>query len=320
MEHDLEHDFPDGQDGQPTQTDETAAAEVRPQRRPFPGPTGFVLLTLLVIGLSVVVQGAIVGFLGLEISDRLPPFWMGIGILVNSLLWLLVAVAALRMTDGSLSSRLFLLLPRRHALPFMGLALLCGVVMVLPALWLQVVGARFLPQVDESVISQIAAFEKQNPSMMAVAILASAFIGGAALGEEVFFRGLVLGALERRYGFWIGAVVVSLVFTAVHVQPIALAPIFALSMLLCWLRHAAQSIWPAVICHASYNGVQVVSWLMARQQTDFTLQADPAKAQIPLGPVIGSLVLLMFFIYLLRRLRAGGHADQDQKAANINSF
>ena len=165
------------------------------------------------------------------------------------------------------------------------------------------------------MLSQLKQFEEQNPSNFAVALLATAFIGGAAIGEELFFRGFVLGVLTRRYGFWIGAVTVSLVFAAVHVQPTALAPIFLLSLLLCWLRHVSGSILPAIVCHASYNGVQVAGWLVAREQPDFKMETDPNKAEIPLAAVIGALILLALFIYLYRKL-----GRRDQNAANISSF
>ena len=117
-------------------------------RRFFPGPTGFVLLTLLVIGLSVLVHAVLTAGLGLGVSEMLPPLWMGLETLFNSLLWLAVAVVALRLTDQDMASRLFLQRPPQNAWPLVGLAFLCGVVMVLPALWLQIIGSKFLPQLD----------------------------------------------------------------------------------------------------------------------------------------------------------------------------
>jgi uncharacterized protein len=82
-----------------------------------------------------------------------------------------------------------------------------------------------------------------------------------ALGEEVFFRGLVGGWLMRRFGFWVGNSLQTLIFLLVHL-PILLVglnlwplliPQFLAGWLLGWLRYKSDSILPGMVLHGLTN-------------------------------------------------------------------
>jgi uncharacterized protein len=78
-----------------------------------------------------------------------------------------------------------------------------------------------------------------------------------ALGEELFFRGLVGGWLMRHLGFWVGNAVQSLVFLAPHLfvlsagvelWPLLLAPLVS-GWLYGWLLYRSGSIMPGWLGH-----------------------------------------------------------------------
>ena len=79
-----------------------------------------------------------------------------------------------------------------------------------------------------------------------------------ALGEELFFRGLVGGWLMRRLGFWVGNALQSLVFLVPHLfvlsagvdlWPLLLAP-FVSGWLYGWLLYRSGSILPGWLGHS----------------------------------------------------------------------
>ncbi len=75
----------------------------------------------------------------------------------------------------------------------------------------------------------------------------------APLVEEVFFRGFLYTGLRERYG-WIAAALISAgLFAVVHLQPIAMPPIFLLGLVFAYLYQRTESIWPAVIMHVATN-------------------------------------------------------------------
>ena len=84
-----------------------------------------------------------------------------------------------------------------------------------------------------------------------------------ALGEEIFFRGLLGGWLTRRYGFAIGNVVQSLIFLLPHFLlllvsmsfwPMILVQLLA-GWLLGWLRNHSDSILPGWLAHSLANAI-----------------------------------------------------------------
>lgn len=89
-----------------------------------------------------------------------------------------------------------------------------------------------------------------------------------ALGEEVFFRGLLGGVLVRNLGFGWGNLAQSVIFLVPHLAlllvDVRLWPVvpvqFAAGWLLGWLRHKADSLIPGVAVHAIAN---VVAGLIA---------------------------------------------------------
>jgi membrane protease YdiL (CAAX protease family) len=82
-----------------------------------------------------------------------------------------------------------------------------------------------------------------------------------ALGEEVFFRGLVGGWLMRRCGFLVGNVLQTLIFLLphlialvvdVHLWPLLIAPVL-LGWINGWLLYKSGSILPGMLVHALGN-------------------------------------------------------------------
>ena len=84
-----------------------------------------------------------------------------------------------------------------------------------------------------------------------------------ALGEEIFFRGLLGGWLVRRFGFAVGNTVQALIFLLPHLLlllvslslwPIILVQLLA-GWLLGWLRYHSDSILPGWLAHSLINAL-----------------------------------------------------------------
>lgn len=75
--------------------------------------------------------------------------------------------------------------------------------------------------------------------------------------EELLLRGVLLGALERRFARWPAIAVSSLVFAALHGSLWSFLPITVLGLALGRIASRRRSLWPAVILHVAYNAVIV---------------------------------------------------------------
>jgi membrane protease YdiL (CAAX protease family) len=73
------------------------------------------------------------------------------------------------------------------------------------------------------------------------------------IGEEIFFRGLVLGALRRALNRHVAVVVSALFFAAAHLQLVELLPIVILGLVLGYLYDLTGSLVPGMTAHGLNN-------------------------------------------------------------------
>ena len=75
------------------------------------------------------------------------------------------------------------------------------------------------------------------------------------LAEEVLFRGFIFKGIRSRLSFVPTALIVSLLFALAHGQLNVGLDVFALSLVLCYLREKSNSLWPGILLHALKNAV-----------------------------------------------------------------
>lgn len=76
--------------------------------------------------------------------------------------------------------------------------------------------------------------------------------------EEIFFRGFIYQAFQRRWGLAKGMIACSILFALLHAHWVAFLPIFALSVVLCLLFENTRSVIPGTILHMFHNGVALI--------------------------------------------------------------
>lgn len=77
----------------------------------------------------------------------------------------------------------------------------------------------------------------------------------APIVEEVVFRGYLYGSLRSKLYPWVAALVVSILFGAVHGQLNVGIDTFLLSLVLCYLRDKTGAIWSGIFVHALKNSL-----------------------------------------------------------------
>jgi len=87
----------------------------------------------------------------------------------------------------------------------------------------------------------------------------------APIVEEIFFRGFIFQGLRHKYGWIKGGLLSALVFALGHLDPVAFIPTFILGLLLAYLYHRSNSVWPGVILHFLVNSFGFCSLYAATQ-------------------------------------------------------
>ncbi|HOX39680.1 MAG TPA: CPBP family intramembrane metalloprotease [Candidatus Brocadiia bacterium] len=84
--------------------------------------------------------------------------------------------------------------------------------------------------------------------------------------EEIIFRGFFYAPLANGMGRFPAALIVSAVFAVLHGELGAIAPIFVLSLLLCFYYSHSGSLWLSIIGHSMFNAVNIVLLLIFRDR------------------------------------------------------
>ncbi|MBV8387857.1 MAG: CPBP family intramembrane metalloprotease [Acidimicrobiia bacterium] len=93
-------------------------------------------------------------------------------------------------------------------------------------------------------------------------ILTVVVVVGAPFVEELFFRGLVLRSLQRRFGDVWAVAGSAVVFGLAHFEPLQLPALVALGVILGMLAVSTKRLGPSIFTHAGFNLVTMIAlWL-----------------------------------------------------------
>ena len=109
-----------------------------------------------------------------------------------------------------------------------------------------------MPKVIEDIFRQL--LDRSQPIGLLLAIVVA-----APLMEEYLCRGIVLPALQRRWGSAIAIIGSALAFGALHMNPWQFFYAALLGVTLGWLRVQSGSIAPGILLHALNN---LISWVL----------------------------------------------------------
>jgi membrane protease YdiL (CAAX protease family) len=84
-----------------------------------------------------------------------------------------------------------------------------------------------------------------------VLVLVVAF--GAPFAEELFYRGLLLRAVEKRWTLAAGAVAATVVFALAHLQGIQLPALLLFGAVSSYLAVRTGRLGPSILCHVGFN-------------------------------------------------------------------
>jgi membrane protease YdiL (CAAX protease family) len=86
-----------------------------------------------------------------------------------------------------------------------------------------------------------------------ISVLTLQIILFGPLTEELFFRGFLYNLARQKYGFILSAGLCSFIFTLPHKTPQEIFPLFALSVVLCYIYERTKNIATPIIFHILHN-------------------------------------------------------------------
>lgn len=117
---------------------------------------------------------------------------------------------------------------------------------------------------DRDVSADARALTDRADSSFGVVLLVLIVVIGAPIVEELFFRGLLLRSLENRWGSLWALVISSVIFGAVHLQPLQFPALVVVGLILGYMTQRTDRLGPAIFAHIAFNAVAVGSLLATR--------------------------------------------------------
>lgn len=184
-----------------------------------------------------------------QIPDEQAILRINIGGVVNGLVGLAALFAAYALRVRNLRAFGFRATERKWLL--VGAAL--GVLAFGGCFVIEGVYFHFITEPNNQADFQTAA--KGGALSLFVLIITGAIL--TPLGEEFVFRGVIANALNR-YGAWAGVVGSAAIFGVVHGFNVILFDAFMAGILTGILFRKTGSIWPGVVVHIVYNGLNLL--------------------------------------------------------------
>jgi membrane protease YdiL (CAAX protease family) len=274
--------------------------------------------TALVVGIvaipvATVIAGMVLGFVamldaGPSVFQGSPgmPAWLerysqtrlGLVVVVvpGQLVFLAMAVGGALLSPLSVRDRLGL---RLGVLP-----LWCWVVLMVATPIIGVLSSHLLSFVVDDVSDQLKLVENMMRThahgFLVGLLLLVAVLPGVV--EELLFRGYVQSRLLRRWPPLLAVLVSALVFSAAHLDPLHMLGVVPLGIWLGLVAWRADSVIPAMLCHAVNNTVAVIGTACQPPgNLEFTWDPVSIAALAVSGPAFLLSLLLLYFAAPPRR-------------------
>jgi uncharacterized protein len=174
----------------------------------------------------------------------------------------LLLPALIAASGSNLRPRHALLFAHRPAPAAVGLAVPLAAVAFTLAVAIQTLAVLAVPGSWLDTFDPARLFDRPPLQRAALSVLAATL---APLAEEVTFRGYLLTSLRTRHGPLAAIGLSALFFAVIHLDPVRFAPVLFLGALFGWLAWRSGSIWPAIVAHATNNGLGVLAAGVARR-------------------------------------------------------
>lgn len=158
-------------------------------------------------------------------------------------------------------------------------------------------------QSSEKSMAELTKFLLNFHSDMDFALAVMVIAGMAALGEEIFFRGVLQSMFERYIGnkhvaIWLAAAI----FSFIHFQFYGFFPRMFLGAFFGYLYVWFRSIWVPIAAHFFNNGWTLLMHYLYQQKNIAIDPMDMVK-EIPWWSAVLSVVLVGFYIRRLHTYR-----------------
>jgi membrane protease YdiL (CAAX protease family) len=173
--------------------------------------------------------------------------------------------------------------------PWLLLGCAIGLALPFPLQGLGYLLYRAVPELAPEAATQLERWNRLRIEGLFDAVaIPLAVVAVPSVMEELFFRGLLLPSLDRRYGRTAALAATSVLFGLVHLEPVTVVLAALAGWLLGEVRLRTDSIWPGVALHGAFNAVPV---LLGPSLVSIPGFNSPSIEPMPWPLLLGGLVV-----------------------------
>jgi hypothetical protein len=180
-----------------------------------------------------------------------PPLWVG---------FIAAPVWAARRYGNGVRRDFHLYLRGRDIAPAIAAGVFAQLVLVPIVSWpvLKLTGAT-----SDDLAESARSLADKADTPAGIALLVLVVVIGAPIAEELFFRGLLMGAIQKRWNLTAAVVGSSVIFGASHFQPLLFPGLATAGFVFAACVAKTGRLGPAIIAHMAFNATTVVAlvWL-----------------------------------------------------------
>jgi membrane protease YdiL (CAAX protease family) len=180
-----------------------------------------------------------------------PPLWIGF---IAAPMW-----AARRYGNG-VRRDFHLYLRSRDIAPAIAVGVFAQLVLVPLVSWpvLKLTGAT-----SDDLAESARSLADKADTPAGVALLVIVVVIGAPVAEELFFRGLLMGAIDKRWNIAAAVVGSAIIFGASHFQPLLFPGLATAGLVFAACVTTTGRLGPAIVAHMAFNATTVIAlvWL-----------------------------------------------------------
>jgi len=142
-----------------------------------------------------------------------------------------------------------------------------------------------------------------------------------AFFEELLFRGALQQLMVNwTKNAWIGIIITSLLFSAVHFSYYGFLSRTALGIILGFLFYYSKSLWLPIIAHFINNGFAVTMMYVMKQQGKLTTEALDEKFPIWWGVIALAVITTIFYVYKKESKKYGNYYQNNTETVSNDPF
>lgn len=140
---------------------------------------------------------------------------------------------------------------------------------------------------------------------------------GTAIGEEIMFRGALLSCFRNRckYHRHMTAIVVGLIFSAIHMELSGLMPRWILGTLFVYLLYWSHSLWIPILAHFLNNLTALILYKITPPEELLSSSREPSFGWIL---ILASLVVTVVLLKAIWDQRVPEDAEKSQDCTEIS--